>query len=66
MLPKPRPQNISLIDDDSEVADLKLDTAEDIKQASEMIIKSMIAGKLSVGEADGMINIIERYGKILK
>ncbi len=65
MMPKPRQQNISLIDDDSEVTDLKLDTTEDIKQASEKIIKAMIAGRISVAEAQGMVNIIDRHKDII-
>jgi hypothetical protein len=61
ILPKAKAPNTQLIEDDAEVLDLKLDTPEDIKKASEMIIKAMITGRISVAEAEGMIRIIERY-----
>jgi hypothetical protein len=64
LVPAPKPHNTQLIEDDDEVTGLKLDTPEDIKRASEMIIKAMIAGKISAGEANDMMGMIERYGKL--
>ena len=65
LVPKAKAPNTQLIEDDAEVLDLKLDTPEDIKKASEMIIKAMIAGRISAGEADSMMGMLERYGKLI-
>lgn len=62
IVPKAKTPHTSMIDDDSEVVDLKLDSPEDIKKASEMIIKAMIAGKISASEAKDMIAIVKGYG----
>lgn len=64
IVPKAKMPNTAMIADDAEVLDIKLDTPQDIKQASEMVIKAMIAGKISVAEAQGMINIIEGYKRL--
>jgi hypothetical protein len=64
LIPKAKAPNTQMIDNDAEVLDLKLDSPEDIKKASEMIIKAMIAGRISVAEAEGMIKIVERYGEL--
>lgn len=66
LLPKAKAPNTQLIEDDAEVLDLKLDSPEDIKKASEMIIKAMIAGRISAGEAKNMIDIISNYADIVK
>ena len=65
LVPKAKAPNTQLIEDDAEVLDLKLDTPEDIKKASEMIIKAMIAGRISAGEAESMMGMLERYGKLI-
>ncbi len=64
LLPKAKAPNTQMIEDDAEVLDLKLDSPEDIKKASEMIIKAMISGKISAGEANDMMGMLERYGKM--
>lgn len=45
---------------------VKLDNAEDIKKASELIINNMISGAITAGEASSMISILKEHGKILE
>lgn len=64
-IPKPKSENISLIEDSDEVTEIKLNNTEDLKQAGEMIIKNMIIGKISPSEASQMMNLIEKYREVI-
>ncbi len=65
IIPSPKFDSVNLLDEDfSEISELKLSSKQDIKNASELIVKAMIAGKISPSEANQMLNLLERYREI--